>query len=184
MRHLRRAQPRRHPQGPSPLARLISRFSSLTPTRLQGSTPPHLSTYEFWQLSFKRRKYIANQLAAWEATSSLTGTGRPVDALISPPAPYVSFKHGEKQDIYYTGIGNLNDWPSTVFPVTRVDPAVDVPTPAYDYHTDFDKLNHERYDPAVFAGMPVALQVAGRKGAFPSLLFLFLSRSSLRLRLA
>ncbi|GAA5899043.1 hypothetical protein JCM6882_004599 [Rhodosporidiobolus microsporus] len=131
---------------------------------LKGMQPPHLSTYEWWQLSYARRRYIAEQLAAWEATKELTGTGRPIDAIIAPPAPYVSFRHDDKQDIYYTGFCNLNDYPAAVLPVTKVDAALDAQTPAYEYHSDFDKLNHERYDPAVFAGMPVALQVIGRKG--------------------
>jgi amidase len=122
----------------------LSPVSSLTLYFAQGLAPPHLNTYEFWQLSYARRRYITEQLAAWEATSALTGTGRPVDALISPPAPYCSFRHGEKQDIYYTGICNLNDWPATIFPVTTVDEKVDVPNAPYEYHSEFDKLNHER----------------------------------------
>ncbi|GAA5836150.1 hypothetical protein JCM11251_007382 [Rhodosporidiobolus azoricus] len=131
---------------------------------LKGMQPPHLSTYEWWQLSYARRRYITEQLAAWEVTKEVTGTSRPIDAIIAPPAPYVSFRHDDKQDIFYTGFCNLNDYPASVIPVTKVDPAVDVQTPPHAYYSDFDKLNHERYDPAVFAGMPVALQVIGRKG--------------------
>ncbi|BGP12260.1 hypothetical protein JCM10213_000046 [Rhodosporidiobolus nylandii] len=134
---------------------------------LAGAQPKHLSTYEFWQLSYARRRYIAEQLKAWESTKDLTGTGRPIDAIISPPAPYVSFKHGEKQDIYYTGQCNINDWPTTVLPVTTVDAQKDVKQPLPEgetFHSEFDKLNYERYDPAVFGGMPVALQIIGRKG--------------------
>ncbi|GAA5858334.1 hypothetical protein JCM8547_004655 [Rhodosporidiobolus lusitaniae] len=128
-----------------------------------GGKPPHLSTYEFWQLCFARRTFITKQLAAWEATKELTGTGRPIDALISPVAPYVSFKPGEKQNVFFTGIANLNDYPASVLPVTTVTKD-DVPYTPYEFHSEFDKINYERYSPDVFAGMPVALQVIGRKG--------------------
>ncbi|GAA6018647.1 hypothetical protein JCM10207_008993 [Rhodosporidiobolus poonsookiae] len=131
---------------------------------LKGVKPEHLTTYQFWQHCYARRKYITKQLAAWQATKELTGTGRPIDAIITPPAPYVSFEHGHKQDIYYTGFCNLNDYPAIVLPVTTVDLAVDVQVPAYEYSSDFDKLCHERYDPALYADMPVALQVIAKKG--------------------
>ncbi|BGO99069.1 hypothetical protein JCM10021v2_002737 [Rhodotorula toruloides] len=126
--------------------------------------PPAISTYAFWQLCRDRRDYIAEQLAAWERTKELTGTGRPVDALISPPAPYPSFRHGDLQDIFYTGICNLCDYPAAVFPVTKVDPAVDVKAEPYEFASDFDKINYERYDAEVYRDAPVALQLIGRKG--------------------
>ncbi|BGO88561.1 hypothetical protein NBRC10512_004647 [Rhodotorula toruloides] len=126
--------------------------------------PPAVSTYAFWQLCRDRRDYIAEQLAAWERTKELTGTGCPVVALISPPAPYPSFRHGDLQDIFYTGICNLCDYPAAVFPVTKVDPAVDIKAEPYDFASDFDKINYERYDAEVYRDAPVALQLIGRKG--------------------
>ncbi|GAA5853824.1 hypothetical protein JCM8547_007462 [Rhodosporidiobolus lusitaniae] len=133
---------------------------------------PHLSTYEYWQLCSKRRTFLTAQLAAWEATSSLTGTGRPFDALITPIAPYPSFAHGTAQDISYTGLSNLNDFPTAVVPVTRVDPSLDASYPRQEYHdydplntgTSFDRVNWERYDPEFFKNCPISLQVLGRKG--------------------
>ncbi|GAA5910185.1 hypothetical protein JCM6882_001766 [Rhodosporidiobolus microsporus] len=125
----------------------------------------HLSTYEYWQLCFERRKFITTQLAAWESTLSLTGTGRPFDAILLPVAPYPSFAHDTTQDITYTGLSNLNDYPTGVVPVTKVDPTVDVkPARESFYAYPFDKENWERYDPAYFANCPVGVQIAGRKG--------------------
>ncbi|BGP19231.1 hypothetical protein JCM10213v2_007318 [Rhodosporidiobolus nylandii] len=131
----------------------------------EEGNPPKLSTYEYWQLCFERRKFIATQLAAWESTASLTGTGRPVDAIILPVSPYPSFPHDAKQEVSYTGVCNLNDFPTGIVPVTRVDPKVDVKQERTDfYEYAFDKENWERYDPEFFANAPIGLQVAGRKG--------------------
>ncbi|GAA5873093.1 hypothetical protein JCM3774_000339 [Rhodotorula dairenensis] len=131
--------------------------------------PPAISTYEFWQLCAARREYIAMQLASWEATRAETGTGRPVDALLCPPAVYPSFRHGDQQDIFYTGLCNLCDWPTGVFPVTRVDPAIDQVAAAPEFErteflSEFDRINYERYDPEVYKDIPVAMQLIGRKG--------------------
>lgn len=85
-----------------------------------------------------------------------------------PTSPYPSFRHDDQQDVSYTvrlvlssdlpkfpltallvrsqGVCNLNDWPTAVFPVTRVDPSVDKQQPAHTFHSDypFDKINYER----------------------------------------
>lgn len=111
---------------------------------LKGREMPHLSTFEYWQLCLERRNWITGQLEAWEATKALTGTGRPIDALVAPPAPYPSFRHGDKQDIFYTGLCNICDYPTSVFPVTTVDAELDKKAAPYDFASDFDRLNYER----------------------------------------
>ena len=126
--------------------------------------PPPLSTYEFWQLCAARRDYIALQLAAWEQTRDETGTGRPVDALLCPPAAYPSFRHDDRQDIFYTGLCNLCDWPTAVFPVTKVDPALDTVAKRTEFLSEFDRINYERYDQQVYKDVPIAMQLIGRKG--------------------
>ncbi|GAA5821697.1 hypothetical protein JCM11251_000979 [Rhodosporidiobolus azoricus] len=127
--------------------------------------PKNLSTYEYWQLCFERRKFITTQLAAWESTASLTGTGRPLDAILLPVAPYPSFAHDTDQDVTYTALSNLNDYPTGVVPVTKVDPAIDIKQERESYYSyPFDKENWERYDPTFFANAPVGVQIAGRKG--------------------
>ena len=124
-----------------------------------------MSTYEFWQLCAARRDYIGLQLAAWEQTRNETGTGRPVDALLCPPAVYPSFRHDDQQDIFHTGLCNLCDWPTAVFPVTKVDPALDtVTSKRTEFLYEFDRINYERYDPEVYRDVPIAMQLIGRKG--------------------
>lgn len=61
------------------------------------TTPGSTSSYELWQLQ-KRRVDLRNEyLDHWEATVTTTGTGRPVDAIIAPCAPYAAPPHGLNQ---------------------------------------------------------------------------------------
>jgi amidase len=52
------------------------------------------SVYDLWQLHKKKRELRKDYLDHWQATISLTGTGRPVDAIISPVAPLTPSPHG------------------------------------------------------------------------------------------
>lgn len=54
-----------------------------------------LSAFELWQVQKKRAEMRKEHLDLWESTKSLTGTGRPVDAIISPTAPYTATPHGQ-----------------------------------------------------------------------------------------
>lgn len=56
---------------------------------------PPLSAYQMWQLSKERRELRKSLLDRWEATAFQTGTGRPIDALICPVAPYAAVPHGQ-----------------------------------------------------------------------------------------
>lgn len=102
-----------------------------------------LSTFEYWRLCYKRKQFITRQLAAWEATEKRTGTGRPIDALISPTAPYTSFTHDSQQFINYTGLFNVTDQSVGIVPVTRVTKE-DVKGEPHEFATDFDRINFER----------------------------------------
>ncbi len=54
-----------------------------------------ISAYALWQLHKKRIALREEYLAAWRATASVTGTGRPIDAVITPVAPYAAPPHGQ-----------------------------------------------------------------------------------------
>jgi amidase len=53
-----------------------------------------ITAYQLWQVQKLRRDLRKEYLDYWEATVSETGTGRPVDAIICPAAPYVAHPHG------------------------------------------------------------------------------------------
>ena len=52
------------------------------------------SAYNLWRIQKKRADIRQEYLDHWAATVSETGTGRPVDALITPMAPYAAPPHG------------------------------------------------------------------------------------------
>ena len=74
----------------------------LTSMSPEGSAPietgveytPDISAYELWQLHKKRITLREEYLAHWRATAASTGTGRPVDAIIAPVAPFPPPPHG------------------------------------------------------------------------------------------
>lgn len=43
----------------------------------------------------------------------------------------------------YTMVFNALDYTCCVFPVSKVDPAIDVRRPAHDFYNEFDKTNYE-----------------------------------------
>lgn len=53
-------------------------------------------------LTHRRQAWIAEQLKIWQATALATPTDRPVDAIITPAAPYPSFRHGDEEYVFYT----------------------------------------------------------------------------------
>lgn len=55
------------------------------------------TAFQLWQLQKEKRTYRQQYLDHWEATKAQTGTGRPVDAIIAPAAPYAAPPHGMNQ---------------------------------------------------------------------------------------
>ena len=53
-----------------------------------GTLKPQLSASEISAVNVAKREYQREYLEYWNNTSALTGTGRPVDAIIGPVAPF------------------------------------------------------------------------------------------------
>ncbi|KAH9946646.1 general amidase [Amylocystis lapponica] len=121
-----------------------------------------LSAFEFWQLTKERRALRKQMLDYWESSISRTGTGRPVDAVISPVAPYPAMPHGEMRTASYTMVWNSMNCPSLVIPITKVDPILDVKPPPYQFLCAIDEEIYGLYDSETFRGLPVGLQIIGR----------------------
>jgi len=63
--------------------------------------PDGLSAYELWQVQKRKLGLRQEYLDHWNSTAALTGTGRPVDAIISPMAPYVAPPHGKNKSVTF-----------------------------------------------------------------------------------
>ncbi|OCK98416.1 amidase [Cenococcum geophilum 1.58] len=99
----------------------------------------------------------------WNSTKGLTSIGRPVDAIISPLAPFPAARP-EKYPYYgYSMFVNLLDYTSVVVPVTTVDKELDKVDIGYKPLDDIDKAVYESYDPEIYEGAHVSIQLVGRR---------------------
>ncbi|KAJ8495859.1 hypothetical protein ONZ51_g1452 [Trametes cubensis] len=120
-----------------------------------------LTAYQLWQLNKEKKALRKAHLDRWEATAAETGTGRPIDALICPVAPYAAVPHGQTRSSIYTVIWNTLDCPGLVVPVTKVDPAVDTKPVREVFWSEEDRVVYDMYDPEIYKGVPVGVQIVG-----------------------
>ena len=72
-----------------------------------------------------KREAQKEYMEYWNSTAELTGTGRPVDAIISPLAPFAAARPEKYTYLTYSSYVNLLDYTSVVVPVTQVDKSID-----------------------------------------------------------
>ncbi|KAH7069641.1 amidase signature domain-containing protein [Paraphoma chrysanthemicola] len=99
----------------------------------------------------------------WNSTVHKTTTGRPVDAVISPLAPFPAARPGKYTYYGYSTWVNALDYTSVVVPITNVDKNVDVKDEGYKALSDQDKQIQDDYDPEIYNGSHVSLQIVGRR---------------------
>lgn len=58
-----------------------------------------VSAYQLWQYQKQRLQYRTEYLELLESTKDITGTGRPIDAIISPVAPHTAVPHGHGRSV-------------------------------------------------------------------------------------
>ncbi|EXJ82756.1 hypothetical protein A1O3_06571 [Capronia epimyces CBS 606.96] len=120
-------------------------------------TVPELMKFQAAQVSFQQ-EYLRH----WNETASLTSTGQPVDAILCPSAACASFPHDFLPWWGYFSVWNLLNYPAMILPAGTVNKEIDVADQGYVPVTDWDKANHEVYDPELFDGAPISLQLVGR----------------------
>lgn len=124
------------------------------------------SAYESWKWVAKREVYKARFHEWWNAFGD---KGDGLDIMITPPNATPAVPHGGMKDASascgYTFLFNLLDYSCGILPVTHVDPAMDVLSP----DVRISKMNgvargaYKHYDAVAMAGLPVAVQVVGRR---------------------
>ena len=94
---------------------------------------------EIAAINVTKRDYQKRYMDYWNSTVNVTGTGRPVDGIISPVSPFAAFRPMDFTQETYTFFVNALDYTSVVFPVTHADQAIDVVDTAFKPLSDDDK---------------------------------------------
>jgi amidase len=79
----------------------------------------------------------------WNSTASKTSTGKPVDAIICPLAPFPAARRAMYAYYGYSTFVNMLDYTSVVVPVTNVDKEVDVVDRTYKPRSEVDKICYD-----------------------------------------
>ncbi|KAK6846198.1 amidase [Apiospora arundinis] len=88
---------------------------------------------------------------------------RPADVFVAPCAPFAAVRPGRYDYIGYSSFVNGLDLPSVVVPITTVDKSVDVIDASFQPASELDKKIQSDYDPELYDGAPVSLQIIGRR---------------------
>ncbi|RFU26246.1 hypothetical protein B7463_g10088, partial [Scytalidium lignicola] len=114
-------------------------------------------------VNIAKRKYQKEYMEYWNSTADHTGTGRPIDAVICPVAPFPAALRNKYEYYSYTNWVNLLDYTSAVVPVTNVDKTIDVVDTNYVPKNKHGDKVYRNYDPEIYDGAHVAVQLVGRR---------------------
>jgi len=128
------------------------------------------SVAEIFQLNVERETFRAKVVAHWNETQTLTTTGRPIDAILSPVAPTLAPPHDTTRWWGYTSYWNLMDFTAAVFPVGRFQAtSYQCPDISSDFviptepRNDVERFIRSQWDPLTYDNAAVSLQLIGRR---------------------
>ncbi|RDW72330.1 uncharacterized protein DSM5745_07502 [Aspergillus mulundensis] len=125
------------------------------------ATPPPLTIEYLHSMNARISALVRAMHSAWE---SATGSeDRPIDALLWVTAPHTAVPFDKYTYLGFTGLFNLIDWPAMALPLgmfadKNIDEKVDIaPFNALDAEI------HDIYDEDSFDGLPLSVQLIGRR---------------------
>jgi amidase len=133
-------------------------------TGVYGEKPiKEASASDIAAVNVRQRKGKKAYLDYWNSTAELTGTGRAVDGVIAPLAPYPAAR--PRQYKYYGMSAWVNglDLTSVVVPVTYADKTQDKYPEGTKAMNERDQEVIDSYDADIYDGTPVSLQIVGRR---------------------
>ena len=110
-----------------------------------------------------KREFQKEYMDYWNSTASLTGTGRPVDGVICPLAPYPAARPEKYQYYGWSAFVNGLNYTAVVVPVTVADKNVDKYPDGYKAISDTDQVVVDDYDAEIYDGAHVSVQIVGRR---------------------
>ncbi|KAJ6779928.1 hypothetical protein PWT90_09325 [Aphanocladium album] len=115
-----------------------------------------MSVYDLWSLQTERTAFQNANLDRWNQAG--------LDALLLPTMPYVTHKHNSTRHVAYTAVFNILDVSAVSFPTgLAVDKHVDVVSKDYEAWSDTCQAINDEYDADLLEGMPISLQLVGRR---------------------
>ncbi|KAG0649284.1 Acetamidase [Hyphodiscus hymeniophilus] len=144
-------------------------------TAISPNVPP-LTLLGYWSLACERLAFQAAILEQWNETSKAGSSDQVMDVYLTPVNPAVAPKHGHYgrgRYLAYTGTVNVLDFSACTVPVGFVDPEIhkadqgstldangkEIPA----VRSELDGYLRSIYDPEVYKGLPVTVQVVGRR---------------------
>ncbi|KAL8800773.1 MAG: hypothetical protein Q9182_004937 [Xanthomendoza sp. 2 TL-2023] len=105
----------------------------------------HLTVEEIWYWTSRRERYRRDYADIWNKTARSTGpNGEPedmVDVILAPVGPGAAPPLDHAKYWGYTSQWNLLDYPALVFPVSKVNPAIDRVDEGYEPMNEQDEFN-------------------------------------------
>ncbi|KAK3711437.1 hypothetical protein LTR37_009616 [Vermiconidia calcicola] len=124
---------------------------------------PQANAMDIMAVNIEQRDAQKDYMEYWNSTSEQTGTGEPVDAIISPLAPFPAARENGYTYYGYSSWVNMLDYTSVVVPVTLVDKNVDKKMENFTPIDETDQKTQDTYDPEIYDGAHVSIQVVGRR---------------------
>ncbi|KAF2088103.1 acetamidase [Saccharata proteae CBS 121410] len=121
-----------------------------------------ITVYDYWQLNKRKVAAQKQYLDKWNAVRS--PSGEEVDVLLTPVMPHTAVTHSSCRWVGYTKVWNFLDYSAVVIPAGVVDKGMDPGVDrTYQPRNELDRWNWDLYDPESMDGMPVGVQIVGRR---------------------
>ncbi|KAI1384815.1 amidase [Hypoxylon trugodes] len=122
---------------------------------------PPMELLKFQELTTQGLEFEAQYSDYWNSTAN--DDGQIVDAFIMPVAPHAAVIPGRYYHLNYTEALNLMNYSVSVVPVTRANKNLDPFDHGYRPLNRKDAKNWKAYDPDIYHGGPVGVQIVARK---------------------
>ncbi|KAI1095591.1 amidase [Rostrohypoxylon terebratum] len=114
---------------------------------------PPKTQEEAWMWNTKKGQVQKEMLDEWQRVGC--------DVVLAPAGPHTAVLPGDWTSDIYTVAWNVCDYPAIIVPFTHADPALDPKDTHFVPKHEADQKNQDMYDPELFRGAPVALQIVG-----------------------